>query len=50
VAPDKQQIAHLAVERLVARLDEEPDVDRELPHELWAPHRLEARESSLGRG
>jgi len=49
VSPDKQRIAQLAVERLVTRLDEEPGADGDLPHELWAPHRLEARESSLGR-
>ncbi|MGH7486599.1 MAG: substrate-binding domain-containing protein, partial [bacterium] len=48
VSPDKQLIAQLAVERLVTRLDEDPDAGGDLPHELWAPHRLEARESSVG--
>ena len=46
VSPDKQQIAQLAVERLVARLDDDSD---ESPAELWAGHRLEARESTVGR-
>jgi DNA-binding LacI/PurR family transcriptional regulator len=46
VAPAKQQIAELAVSRLVARLGAHAD---EPPSELWAEHRIEARESTLGR-
>jgi LacI family transcriptional regulator, repressor for deo operon, udp, cdd, tsx, nupC, and nupG len=46
VAPAKQQIAELAVDRLVARLGADAD---EPPSELWAEHRIEARESTLGR-
>lgn len=46
VAPDKQHIAQLAVERLIARLDEE---SHDEPAELWASHRIEARESTVGR-
>jgi DNA-binding LacI/PurR family transcriptional regulator len=45
VAPDKHQIAQLAVERLIARLSGDAD---ERPSELWAQHRLELRESTLG--
>ena len=46
VSPAKQQIAALAVERLVARLGDGSDDE---PTELWADHRVEARESTLGR-
>lgn len=46
VAPAKQQIAELAVDRLVARLGADAD---EPPAELWANHRIEPRESTLGR-
>jgi LacI family transcriptional regulator, repressor for deo operon, udp, cdd, tsx, nupC, and nupG len=46
IAPDKQQIARLAVERLVARLG--PGAD-EPPTEIRAEHRLIARETTLGR-
>jgi DNA-binding LacI/PurR family transcriptional regulator len=45
VAPDKHQIAQLAVERLIDRLDEDSD---DSPSELWASHRLELRESTEG--
>ena len=45
IAPDKQAIARLAVERLVARLGDSAEDD---PAELWAPHRLVVRESSVG--
>ncbi len=47
VSPAKQQIAELAVSRLVARLGDGAD---EPPAELWASHRIEKRESTLGRG
>jgi DNA-binding LacI/PurR family transcriptional regulator len=46
VAPAKQQIASLAVERLVARLGNGTEDE---PTELWADHHIEARESTLGR-
>ena len=46
VSPAKQQIAELAVSRLVARLGAGAD---EPPTELWADYRIEKRESTLGR-
>jgi LacI family repressor for deo operon, udp, cdd, tsx, nupC, and nupG len=46
IAPDKQQIAELAVGRLVARMQ---DPTGEPAKELWAEHRIQARESTLGR-
>ena len=45
IAPDKQAIARLAIERMVARLGNGAD---EAPAELWAPWKLVVRESSSG--
>jgi LacI family transcriptional regulator, repressor for deo operon, udp, cdd, tsx, nupC, and nupG len=45
VSPDKSAIARLAVERLIARFGEQPDVE---PVELWAGHELVVRESTIG--
>jgi DNA-binding LacI/PurR family transcriptional regulator len=45
IAPDKQAIARLAIERMVARLGNGAD---EEPAELWAPWKLVVRESSSG--
>ncbi len=51
VAPDKHQIAQLAVERLVARLGRDSDDEaNHSPSELWAEHRLMVRESTVGVG
>ncbi|MEV5753717.1 LacI family DNA-binding transcriptional regulator [Actinoallomurus sp. NPDC052308] len=44
VSPDKDLIARLAVDRLIARLG---DRSEEKPAELWAPHRLVTRESTV---
>jgi LacI family transcriptional regulator, repressor for deo operon, udp, cdd, tsx, nupC, and nupG len=50
VAPDKQHIARLAVERIVTRLNEpHGEQGDEPPAELWASHRIEPRESTVGR-
>jgi DNA-binding LacI/PurR family transcriptional regulator len=46
VAPDKAEIARLAVELLAARLDHGADTP---PRELSASHHLALRESTLGR-
>lgn len=48
VAPDKQQIAQLAVDRLITRLADRAAAGYE-PVELLARHRLIGRESTLGR-
>lgn len=45
VSPDKAAIARLAVERITARLGDTPAGP---PVELWAPHHLEVRESTVG--
>ncbi|KAF5998777.1 LacI family DNA-binding transcriptional regulator [Streptomyces sp. WAC00263] len=46
VSPDKATIARLAVERITGRLD---DALKDPPVELWAPHQLVVRESTVGR-
>jgi DNA-binding LacI/PurR family transcriptional regulator len=45
ISPDKTMIAQLAVDRLVSRLDGRSPGE---PTELWAPYRLEIRESTGG--
>jgi DNA-binding LacI/PurR family transcriptional regulator len=45
VSPDKAAIAQLALERLILRMGESDDAE---PEELWAPHRLIVRESTVG--
>jgi DNA-binding LacI/PurR family transcriptional regulator len=45
ISPDKTQIAQLAVERITRRLDDAPE---DPPVELWAPHQLVVRESTVG--
>jgi DNA-binding LacI/PurR family transcriptional regulator len=45
VSPGKGVIARLAVERITARLD---DALKAPPVELWAPHQLVVRESTVG--
>jgi DNA-binding LacI/PurR family transcriptional regulator len=49
ISPDKARIARLAVERLVARVGQDPAAGGP-PAELWAPHRLEVRESTVPAG
>ncbi|MEU5563970.1 LacI family DNA-binding transcriptional regulator [Micromonospora musae] len=46
IAPDKEQIAMLAVELLANRIDGDRSAE---PRELAAPYRLESRESTQGR-
>jgi DNA-binding LacI/PurR family transcriptional regulator len=46
VAPDKAEIARLAVELLAGRIHQDADSP---PREVYAAHRLVPRESSLGR-
>lgn len=46
ISPDKAAIARLAVQRIAGRLD---DGEQDPPQELWAPHHLETRESTVGR-
>ena len=47
IAPDKTKIAELAVDRLIARLDQQDDT---APEELWAPYELMVRESTVAPG
>lgn len=44
ISPDKTTIAQLAVDRLIARLE---NGDDNAPAELWAPYELAVRESTL---
>jgi DNA-binding LacI/PurR family transcriptional regulator len=44
ISPDKTTIAQLAVDRLIARLDNQDD---SAPAELWAPYELMVRESTV---
>jgi LacI family transcriptional regulator, repressor for deo operon, udp, cdd, tsx, nupC, and nupG len=44
ISPDKTKIAELAVDRLIARLDNQDDT---APEELWAPYELMVRESTV---